>query len=147
MGPVPARVESSSELEFRTCRNGVGGESRQSQREKAGTALVQARKSFGMCSCEKCARKPFEMCTYERLDLKSFGFCTYEKRVGGGEASLLSLPGPVGVLMTHIVVRGADFGGPATFDLDRIYRAWPVTALSTRTAARKGDPRCHPSGK
>ena len=50
--------------------------------------------------------------------------------------------------MKRVVVLGAGFGGPlATFELDRIYRGCPVTALCTRIAVLKGDPRCHPSGK
>ena len=50
--------------------------------------------------------------------------------------------------MKRLVVLGAGFGGPlATIDLDRIYRGCPVTAPSSRIAVRKGDPRCHPSGK
>ena len=70
-----------------------------------------------------------------------------KKGWGEGGGSLLSLPGSTPA-MKRVVVQGAGFGGPlATFELDRIYRGCPVTALSTRIAVRKGDPRCHPSGK
>ena len=64
------------------CRTEMNSSTRKHSTD-AGNIPVHGRKSFTMCSYEKCARKPFEMCTYERLDLKSFRFCTYEK-VGGG---------------------------------------------------------------
>ena len=90
---------------------------------------------------------PLKSVLTKTLDLKSFGFRTYEKRGGGG--LLLSLrPCWSTPAMKRVVVLGAGFGGPlATIDHDRIYGGWPVTALSTRIAVRKGDPRCHPSGK
>ena len=107
-------------------------------------------KSFTMRSYEIRARNFLRMCSYKSLDLKSFGFCTYEKRVGGGGglAHQPSQPCWSTPAMRRVVVLGAGFGGPlATIELDRIYRGRPVTALCARIAVRKGDPRCHPSGK
>ena len=114
-----------------------------------GNIPVHDGKSFRMRRYEKCASKSRRIRTYEIIGLKVLWIPYLRKKgVGRRPAPQSCRPCWSTPAMTRIVVLGAGFGGPlATFELDRIYRGWPVAALSTRTAVRKGDPRCHPSGK
>ena len=48
----------------------------------------RSRKSFTICSYEKCARNSPGMCSCKSLDLKVFGINTYKKQGVGGTPSL-----------------------------------------------------------